>query len=225
MKVLMRTLFFCLTALFVVPVVHAEETQAEEVQATAQETERNAVQEEFNGEPVDELDWEELMPKNFTLESILGDLDSPDTLDDLDPAATLYMDKLMAALASAPVVPEMGGKMVKIPGFVVPVQGDGLNVTEFFLVPYFGACIHVPPPPSNQIIYVRFEPGTKVENLYDAIWVTGKLAIETTNHELASSGYSLEAYVIEPYDMEYDDEMYEDEAYGTGTDAEVAPAQ
>ena len=73
-------------------------------------------------------------------------------------------------------------------------------------MPYFGACIHVPPPPSNQIIYVRFEPGTKVENLYDAIWVTGKLAIEvTTAHELASSGYSLEAFVIEPYEDLYEE--------------------
>jgi len=215
MKVLMRTLFLWLAVFCFVPVVQAEETQA-----TDQKSEQKTEQEAFNGEAVNELDWEELMPKNFTLESLLGDMENPDTLDDLDPAATQYMDQLMAALASAPVVPEMGGKMVKIPGFVVPVQGDGINVTEFFLVPYFGACIHVPPPPSNQIIYVRFEPGTKVENLYDAIWVTGKLAIETTAHELASSGYSLEAFVIEPYEMEYEDEAAETEAGAEGTPAQ-----
>lgn len=159
----------------------------------------------FNGEPVQVLDWEELMPADFSLDSLLGNPDEISTLDDLDPAASQYMDQMMAALASAPVVPEMDGKMVKVPGFVVPVQGDGLNVTEFFLVPYFGACIHVPPPPSNQIIYVRFEPGTKVENLYDAIWVTGKLETEVTTHELASSGYSLEAFVIEPYEDLYEE--------------------
>lgn len=157
----------------------------------------------FNGEAVQVLDWEELMPADFSLDSLLGNPDEISSLDDLDPAATQYMDQMMAALASAPVVPEMDGKMVKVPGFVVPVQGDGLNVTEFFLVPYFGACIHVPPPPSNQIIYVRFEPGTKVENLYDAIWVTGKLETEVTTHELASSGYSLEAFLIEPYEELY----------------------
>ena len=159
----------------------------------------------FNGEPVQVLNWEELMPADFSLDALLGNPDEISTLDDLDPAATQYMDQMMAALASAPVVPEMDGKMVKVPGFVVPVQGDGLNVTEFFLVPYFGACIHVPPPPSNQIIYVRFEPGTKVENLYDAIWVTGKLETEVTTHELASSGYSLEAFVIEPYEDLYEE--------------------
>ncbi|WP_370277368.1 DUF3299 domain-containing protein [Pontibacterium sp.] len=159
----------------------------------------------FNGEPVQVLNWEELMPADFSLDALLGNPDEISMLDDLDPAATQYMDQMMAALASAPVVPEMDGKMVKVPGFVVPVQGDGLNVTEFFLVPYFGACIHVPPPPSNQIIYVRFEPGTKVENLYDAIWVTGKLETEVTTHELASSGYSLEAFVIEPYEDLYEE--------------------
>lgn len=159
----------------------------------------------FNGEPVQVLNWEELMPADFSLDALLGNPDEISSLDDLDPAATQYMDQMMAALASAPVVPEMDGKMVKVPGFVVPVQGDGLMVTEFFLVPYFGACIHVPPPPSNQIIYVRFEPGTKVENLYDAIWVTGKLETEVTTHELASSGYSLEAFVIEPYEDLYEE--------------------
>ncbi|MBE9396675.1 DUF3299 domain-containing protein [Pontibacterium sp. N1Y112] len=158
----------------------------------------------FNGEPVEELEWEALMPAGFSLESLLGNPDDLGSLDDLDPQATQYMDQMMAALASAPVVPEMAGKMIKIPGFVVPVQGDGMNVTEFFLVPYFGACIHVPPPPSNQIIYVRFEPGTKVDNLYDAIWVTGKLSTETITHELASSGYSLEAFVIEPYEEAFE---------------------
>lgn len=156
--------------------------------------------ETVNGEPVEVLEWEALMPPGFTLDELLGNPDELSALDDLDPKAAQFMDQMMSALQSAPVVPEMNGKMVKIPGFVVPVQGDGQRVTEFFLVPYFGACIHVPPPPANQIIYVRFEPGTKVENLYDAIWVTGTLSTESVIHELASSGYALEAFVIEPYE-------------------------
>lgn len=155
--------------------------------------------ETVNGETVKQVEWEALMPPNFTLDDLM-DTSELDTLDDLDPRAADLMDQMQAALRSAPVVPEMADQMIKIPGFVVPVQGDGKNVTEFFLVPYFGACIHVPPPPSNQIIYVRFEPGTKVENLYDAIWVTGKLTLETTTNQLASSGYSMDAFVIEPYE-------------------------
>jgi len=107
----------------------------------------------------------------------------------------------MVAMQSAPTVPDFNGQMIKIPGYVVPVESEGTNVTEFFLVPYFGACIHVPPPPSNQIIYVHFEPGTHVENLYDAVWISGRLEAETVVNDLATSGYRMEAFQIEPYDL------------------------
>jgi hypothetical protein len=50
---------------------------------------------------------------------------------------------------------------VRIPGFVVPLEGDAKTVTAFLLVPYFGACIHVPPPPTNQVIYVSVNSDNK----------------------------------------------------------------
>ena len=105
-------------------------------------------------------------------------------------------------LASAPVVSELDGRMVKIPGFVVPLAGEDQRIDRFFLVPYFGACIHTPPPPSNQIIDTHFEPGTQIESLYDAVWITGELTIDTYQHELGTAGYRLEAYRIEPYEPE-----------------------
>jgi len=154
----------------------------------------------LNGEEVQELEWEQLMPEDFSFEDLF-DFDQIAALDDFDPEAQRILDEMMAAMQSAPVVPAMDGKMVKLPGYVVPVESDGQNVTEFFLVPYFGACIHTPPPPSNQIVYVRFDPGTKIENLFDAIWVTGKLSTETKSHELATSGYRMEAYQIAPYEL------------------------
>ncbi|WP_299177761.1 DUF3299 domain-containing protein [uncultured Neptuniibacter sp.] len=157
--------------------------------------------EKVNGEPVQEVEWEQLMPADFSLDAILDQSAELGSLDDFDPKAQQVLDQMMAEMQSAPIVPEMDGKMVKLPGYVVPLKAEGLWVTEFFLVPYFGACIHVPPPPSNQIIYVRFEPGTKIENLYDAIWVTGTLKTETVMDELATSGYSMEAFQIEPYDL------------------------
>ncbi|MBY4676275.1 DUF3299 domain-containing protein [Marinobacterium arenosum] len=155
-----------------------------------------------NGEEVQELEWDALMPADFTFDNVLGGDDEIGSLEDYDPRAQQKYDQMMEVLQSAPVVKELDGKMVKIPGFVVPLEGDGQTVSRFFLVPYFGACIHVPPPPSNQIVHVHYEPGTQVKNLYDAIWVTGKLTIETTTHELGASGYSLEAFRIEPYQME-----------------------
>ena len=156
-----------------------------------------------NGQEVRELEWEELMPEDYTLDGIFDDrFNSIDTLSDYDLEAQDLMDELMMVLSSAPIVPEMDGEMVRLPGFVVPVLGDDQIITHFFLVPYFGACIHAPPPPSNQIVYVEFEPGTKVDNLYDAVWVTGKVSTETTTNELASSGYRMDAFVIEPYVFE-----------------------
>lgn len=151
-----------------------------------------------NGQTVEALEWDALMPPDFSFEQVYGNQDFGD-LEDFDPRAQRKLDEMMQALQSAPVVPELDGKMVRIPGFVVPLDGEGQKVTEFFLVPYFGACIHTPPPPSNQIILTRFEPGTKLEGLFDAVWITGTLKVESFSHEVAASGYSIEAYRIEPY--------------------------
>ncbi|MGR5134038.1 DUF3299 domain-containing protein [Vibrio alfacsensis] len=95
---------------------------------------------------------------------------------------------------------ELNGSEVKIPGFVIPLEGDANTVTEFLLVPYFGACIHVPPPPPNQIIYVKFPKGAPVQELWDVIYVIGKLKTETISHELAQTAYVIEGTSIEAYD-------------------------
>lgn len=152
-----------------------------------------------NGETVSEIDWDVLMPADYYPEAVF-DTSQFGSLDDYDPMAEIKLKMMMEALSSAPVVQEMDGKMVRIPGFVVPLVEEGLRVTEFFLVPYFGACIHIPPPPSNQMLHVTFEPGTNVENLYDAIWITGKLSVTRVAHDLGTAGYKVEAFKIEPYD-------------------------
>lgn len=97
---------------------------------------------------------------------------------------------------------ELNGSIVKIPGFVIPLEGDDKMITEFLLVPYFGACIHVPPPPPNQIIYVKFEKGAPIQQLWDVIYIVGKLKTETINSELAETGYLIEGVRLEEYDDE-----------------------
>ena len=84
-------------------------------------------------------------------------------------------------------------------GFVVPLEGTETLTTEFLLVPYFGACIHVPPPPSNQIVYVKFEKGIPIDNIYDAIWVTGTLSTDGWQGDIASVGYRLSGESIEMF--------------------------
>ncbi|MFB9189203.1 DUF3299 domain-containing protein [Vibrio ostreicida] len=95
---------------------------------------------------------------------------------------------------------ELNGSKVKIPGFVIPLEGDEDTVTEFLLVPYFGACIHVPPPPPNQIVYVKFPKGAPVQQLWDVIYIVGTLKTQTISHELAETGYVIEGSAIEEYD-------------------------
>jgi len=98
------------------------------------------------------------------------------------------------------VRPELNGSKVKIPGFVIPLEGDENTVTEFLLVPYFGACIHVPPPPPNQIIYVKFPQGAPIQQLWDVIYVIGTLKTESMSIELADTGYVIEGSEIAEYD-------------------------
>lgn len=91
-------------------------------------------------------------------------------------------------------------KRIRIPGYVVPVDYNSKGaITSFFLVPYFGACIHVPPPPPNQIIYVRYPSGFSVQALYEPFWVTGTLKVETMQSELAESLYTLQGSAIDAY--------------------------
>lgn len=135
------------------------------------------------------LDWIDLIPKS---ERNKFDEFGMPTVD--HSSTTMSQSKLGA------VRTELNGSKVKIPGFVIPLEGDENKVTEFLLVPYFGACIHVPPPPPNQIIYVKFPKGAPVQDLWDVIYLEGTLKTETMNHDLAETGYLIEGTSIEAYD-------------------------
>src|SRR6185437_12476602 len=88
----------------------------------------------------------------------------------------------------------LDGATVRPPGFIIPLDArrDGV-LDEFLLVPYFGACIHVPPPPPNQLVYVRMARRTTLQSPYDAYWITGKLHLQTTTTHLGSAAYELRA--------------------------------
>ncbi len=148
---------------------------------------------------VRELNWDDLMPADYDPEELMPDIDV-DSLSDDGAQAERYMRMLREMWDAAPVVSELDGSKVKIPGFVVPVEYDEKQVSSFLLVPYFGACIHVPPPPSNQVVHVTTggfgpDPG----QLWDPVWVSGVLRTEHVSSELAEAGYRLEAELIEPY--------------------------
>jgi hypothetical protein len=93
------------------------------------------------------------------------------------------------------------GATVRLPGFIVPLDAVKNNdgVSEFLLVPYFGSCIHVPPPPPNQIVYVHNSRRASIESIYEAYWITGKLHLQTKTTRLGSTAYELSAEKIEVY--------------------------
>jgi hypothetical protein len=97
----------------------------------------------------------------------------------------------------APVVESLAGKRVRIGGYVVPLDFEATRVKEFLLVPFVGACIHVPPPPANQIVYVKAEKGFDVQGMFDPVWVTGTLAVTPAFTGLAEAGYTLDAEKVE----------------------------
>ena len=154
---------------------------------------------------VEEIDWDRLIPVEWQPETLLEDfdLDTLDEMEDDDPRAVELMDKLMALWADAPVVEELDGLRVRLPGFVVPLELDAQKMSEFLLVPYYGACIHVPPPPANQTIHVVAPEGREyVGELFDTVWVTGTLRVIRSSSELADAGYRIDLTEIEPYDGE-----------------------
>lgn len=111
-----------------------------------------------------------------------------------------WQTKMNALQAQAnPVVEELDGVVIRIPGYVVPIDLEANMVREFLLVPYLGACIHVPPPPPNQVIFVKTSKEYKVQELFDPIWVTGQIKIMNMNTDLAEAGYTLTANKIVPY--------------------------
>ncbi len=106
-----------------------------------------------------------------------------------------------AALESTNVKSEFNNTKIRLPGFVVPLEyNDDQVITEFFLVPYFGACIHVPPPPPNQIIHVKYPQGLTLSALYDPFWIEGTMKTELVQNSLATSAYALDASNIAPYE-------------------------
>lgn len=169
---------------------------------------------EQNNSPVNyqELEWTELIPKT-ELEALLN---PPDYIMDIEDGSIEdqvarkiqgAMDTQQhadndyeKALISTNTIEAMDGKNIEIPGFIVPIDFDEEQVvTSFFLVPYFGACLHMPPPPPNQIIYVEIERGFALESLYEPVVVSGKLSITLFEDQIATSAYMMKIDKIRLY--------------------------
>jgi hypothetical protein len=145
------------------------------------------------------LEWESLIPSDWQLDKLLGEYNA-DNLSDDDPRSRELLKKIKALWKEAPVVHDYDGKTIKLPGFVVPLEMDAKSISEFLLVPYYGACIHSPPPPANQTVHVVTDAKHAYHGkLFDTVWVTGIITAERISSELGDSGYRIEAVKVEPY--------------------------
>ncbi len=152
-----------------------------------------------------ELRWEHLVPQGYEPETIMAKYAAQiDQITEGSPEDDALMEKIMAEFNTAPSNASLGGKRVRLPGFISPLdEKDGI-VSEFLLVPYFGACIHQPPPPVNQTLLVRplADKSVEMDAIYEPVWVTGDLKVENTKTSLASAGYLIENAQLEPYTEE-----------------------
>lgn len=137
-----------------------------------------------------EIMWEDLLPPGLPYSEIIGEGE----LDELNDTWRPIFDENATKLN-----PKYDGAYIKMPGFIIPIELSTKGVTSFVLVPYLGACIHTPPPPSNQLVFVTTKTPWPSDDLWDAVWVTGQIKHELQSTEVADTGYVLEADAMEVY--------------------------
>ena len=157
-----------------------------------------------DNQSVRELKWDDLIPKGFDPNEVYRQYQQKykiDQLSDDDPRVLELQKKLTEMFKNSPVNEALNGKSIKLPGYVVPLETNGSKSSEFLLVPYYGACIHVPPPPANQTVYVTTQDkkGATIRKLFDVVWVTGVMKTEKLSTEMADTGYTISATKVEPY--------------------------
>ena len=144
------------------------------------------------------ITWLALVPKDWNPQARLGNRNL-EGLDDSDPRAQQYMREMREILDTAPTVTELDGTLIKMPGYVVPLEKTNDGLKEFLLVPYYGACIHTPPPPANQIVHVKSSKPQKGFDAMSAVWVTGTLKALRRDSGMGVSGYALDLAKMEVY--------------------------
>lgn len=143
----------------------------------------------LGAEDVVDLEWTDLVPATDTTSR--NPLRGLIPHDEAGPAASQPI--------SSGVKTDWNGRIVRLSGFVVPLEYDGAGVTAFLLVPYVGACVHVPPPPANQLVLVSTETPYENAGLFAPVTVTGMFGTASVTTQLANVGYALSADLIEAY--------------------------
>ena len=158
-----------------------------------------------------EILWPELIPEGWDPYLLFEQYTEDEYANLSDEEYFALQDKAQNMIDKAPVVEAFDGKRIKIPGFVLPLEFDGNTISEFLLVPYFGACIHTPPPPANQIIRGSLQQSFELDDISRPVWITGKLKTDRISSKLGEDGYAIYTDVDSAYTMQVDEvEIYEE---------------
>lgn len=162
--------------------------------------------------PVLTLDWDGLLPEGEDerltriyetfYENLEQQLLSSEErmLSDVGTIAEGSALDAMPQLGTFNTVDDLDGRRIEIPGFVVPLDVNGPSFRSFLIVPYFGACIHTPPPPPNQLIYAVAEPAVTIDEPYYPFWFRGMLSIARRDTDLGNAAYTMQLEDLRPYD-------------------------
>jgi hypothetical protein len=141
--------------------------------------------------PFREITWNDLIPQGVPYGEIVG----PGQIDAVNDTWVPEFDENASKVNLG-----LDGRRVKLPGYIIPFDMSSAGVTSFMLVPYVGACIHTPPPPPNQLVFVRTEVPWPSDSLWDPVWVSGRLSAKAMSTQIADVGYQLAAEKIEVYE-------------------------
>ena len=94
---------------------------------------------------------------------------------------------------------QLDGQRVRLAGFVVPLEDFQERAAEFLLVPYYGACIHMPPPPANQLVHAKVRDGVVPIAPTAPVWLEGILRITPVRSVYGAASYSMLVETITPY--------------------------
>ena len=141
--------------------------------------------------PFQEITWDDLIPAGTPYGEIVG----PGVIDEQNDYWNPQYDANGQKLNT-----RLDGKSVKLPGYIIPFDSTSRGVTSFMLVPYVGACIHVPPPPPNQLVFVTTSEPWPNESLWDPVWVFGTLSATPMTTQIADVGYQITAERMEIYE-------------------------
>lgn len=138
-----------------------------------------------------EITWDDLLAPGVPYSEIIAEGEMDERNDLWRPIFDENATKLNPAL---------DGAYIKMPGYIIPIDLSTDGVTSFVLVPYVGACLHMPPPPPNQLVFVTTQTPWPNNDLWEAVWVTGQMQHEIQTTDVAETGYVLSADEMEVYE-------------------------